>query len=245
MKHSIIAVLAAIALFLGGCAGGPATIPLSAIAELPEGVKDTAVTVANASVAKEGMVFKSWQVYHKQYAKAYKDSGFSMEFAMVDVAPGVKAYMPTSINYREEPDMLAPPKEPSKHPAWQFASDTIGTVAKYGLIGWGISEVSGVLKAGYDAVGNTYAGPVQYVGSHNTAGDDQEISATAAEQPFNYGDFSSEDGANLGGGGGTPGGGTGGSGCPYVGGSCGPNSYQDVHGVWWFDPSISCASRCD
>ncbi|NOQ46234.1 MAG: hypothetical protein GQ559_06125 [Desulfobulbaceae bacterium] len=129
----------------------------------------------DASVAKEKFVMDAWEVYHTQYATAYAGSGFSMQFAMIEISPGVTAYMPTAINYREEPDMVAPPAEPSKHPVWGTLNTAIRTITPWAAGAYMADSMFGAFDSMAGNAGNHYAGPVQMSGSYNTAGHGQDI----------------------------------------------------------------------
>ena len=186
---------AVIMIVIGGSVGGCGTtyspIYQEAIGSSGEITESIAGHTSDASVAKEQAVMAAYKYRDRMYKDMYLQSGFNMEFALVEVAPGIMAYMPTSISYREEPDFNQPlPEGPSEHPVWKTTESIFGTVAKYGLLGWGISEFSGVLKAGFDAAGSSYAGPVNMENSFNTAGHGQNF--TGASQYQGEGGINSE-----------------------------------------------------
>jgi len=158
-------LLAVLILGLGGCAGSGGFIPV------PEDVIDAAgvhtVKIAgytkDASVAKEEAVMRTLRWRDTQYQKAYAESGFELEFAMVNIN-GASAYLPKKISYREAPKFDQPlPTTPSEHPVWKTSGDIVKTIAKYGMIGWLGSEFAGVMKSGYENVGTHYNGPYQPV----------------------------------------------------------------------------------
>ncbi len=175
MEHMKI-LLVGMALVLSGCSTAAIPVYTEAVGASGEITETIAGYTKDASVLKEAQVHKTLRNRDTQHAKMYAQSGFKMKFKMQEVAPGVKALLPSEISYREEPDFAQTlPIKPSKHPVWATTSSLFGTVAKYGLIGYGLSELSGVLAAGYDAAGHSFNGNTNIENSLNNAGRDQRF----------------------------------------------------------------------
>lgn len=172
----LLGALAGLGLMLAVGLGGCSTASIPVYTELAGQSGEITETIAgytsDASVAKEHEVHMTLRNRDRMYAKMYDQSGFKMSFRMVEVAPGVMALLPDAITYRDAVDFReALPMAPSVHPVWATVEGIFGTVAKYGLIGYGISELSGVLEAGYAASGDIFHGDVN--SSFNTAGSTQ------------------------------------------------------------------------
>ncbi len=155
-----LSILIALFLTLSGCA----SISTDAVNSLVDGSTTTTGQISDSSVAKEALIHRTIRNYQNQYASSYANSGLRIKFKTKKVGD-VYVQMIDEISYREKPDMFAPPTEPSKHPVWEFATVFGSNLLKYGLIGYAIHEVSGVLEAGYSAAqGTTYSGPVVNAG---------------------------------------------------------------------------------
>jgi len=184
-------LLALLALaLLSGCSSGMMPVYQTIVGESGELTETIAGYTKEASVFKEESIAKTLRNRDDRHAEMYAISGFKMTFAMQEVSPGVMALLPKDISYREEPDFdQALPTEPSKHPVWSTANSLFSTIAKYGLIGFGISELSGVLQAGYDKAGNTFNGDANLDSSFNAAGTSQEWTAGSSALPGLSGDL--------------------------------------------------------
>jgi uncharacterized protein YceK len=157
-------------LSLSGCASMSDTVTTT----ITKTSGEVVTTVAGASIAKEQAVHDTLQEDVKGYYKALAKSGSQMKvdaYQEVVAADGSKIYLPLmSASFIEAPKRSANlPTAPSVHPAWGFAERTLGQVAKYGMIGYGIHEVSGVLEAGFDAAGNTFGDDANVQNSFNEA----------------------------------------------------------------------------
>jgi len=161
-----------VVVLMGGCAEQAVMIPLDALTET---AGEAVIPIADASTAKELGLQKTWRKYQTEYTKAYKDSGFSMTYAMVDIG-GVQAYLPTNISFKAEPKMVAPPTVPSQHPVWNTINTGIRTIAPWAFGYMAADSLFGSFEAMSANAGNHYAGPVQMSGSYNTAGNDQSVS---------------------------------------------------------------------
>jgi hypothetical protein len=94
-----------------------------------------------------------------------------MEFALIEIAPGLKMYLPKSIHYRDEPKfetLVKPPTTPSEHPVWRTVEGIGGGLLKWGAIGYGIHEIVGFAEAAVAGAGDKYYGDSYKQQSDNT-----------------------------------------------------------------------------
>ena len=111
---------------------------------------------------KEQIVMDAHNARTAAKAKAHKDSGLKIEFMLVDLAPGISAYLPKAVTVREPLTFSQHlPTAPSVHPVWETTRDIAGTVAKYGMIAYGIGALSDVWQAGLDSATTQYNGDYQ------------------------------------------------------------------------------------
>lgn len=189
-----ITALITLLFLLVGCSAATVPVYMDAVDETGKSVPVIAGYTKEASVFKEQQVHETLRNRDTQHAKMYAKSGFKMTFVMQEVSPGVFVLLPNEISFREEPDfdqML--PIVPSVHPVWKTTENVFGTLAKYGLIGFGLSELSGVLQAGYDNAGPTFNGDSNIENAWNSAGGDQGFTGSSQFQ----GDFGGADEAGC------------------------------------------------
>lgn len=156
MRLTCVALIMAL---LSSCAGGPVQIPYTLLGQDGEVVETGFRTVADASVAKEIAVHETLRNRDRQYARAYQQSGFDVEFELVEVAPGLKVQVMKRVGFREAPDFSTPlPTAPSVHPVWHTVDNVVDNIGRYGLIGYSVHEGAGVLKAGIDALKDSGGG---------------------------------------------------------------------------------------
>ncbi len=242
MKYVWLLIVALAAVSLSGCANDMMEIPVSALTNEKSRMKAYSV-LGDTSTAKEAIVHKTWQNYHDEYQKAYKESGFTMGYQPVKLADGSTTYLPL-VSFKPQPQMAAPPTEPSQHPVWKTVDNVVNRGIMWAGIGWIAHEFRGMNEAAYDAAGNTYNGPVAMKGSYNTAGNDQNITmagtqntntGTEANQGADGGSSDDGDGTNLGT-------------CSGDRGST-PIIRKDDDGTEWVSSGCSCdswlAGHCD
>lgn len=241
MKHLWLFIVVLFAVFVSGCTKEYMEIPVSALTNEESRMKAYSV-LGDTSTAKEAIIHKTWQNYHDEYQKAYKGSGFTMSYQEIELSDGTAALLPL-VSFKPQPQMAAPPMEPSQHPVWKTVDNVVNRGIMWAGIGWVAHEFRGMNEAAYDAAGNTYNGPVNMKGSYNTAGQDNNITM-AGTQNTNTGsevgqgvDSSSGDGdgSSLGT-------------CSGDRGST-PITRVDDDGVKWVGPHCSCdswlAGHCD
>ncbi len=123
---------------------------------LSDGSTSKVQLVVESSVAKEIAVHKTLQNRDKQIAKAAEHAGMRMDYKAVTETiklPSMKEpiiltrQMPI-VSYQPMPEFHQPlPTEPSRHPAWGTLDNAISTIGHAGLIGYGIHEAAGAVKA--------------------------------------------------------------------------------------------------
>lgn len=154
MKRLVLAC-ATVSMLTGCVAQGYVPLTETQINEVGEIVEMPIGATRDASIAKEGFVHRSLQRRDIEYGKAYKESGFKMEFASVEIAKGIVAYLPKSISFKEVPRFEQPlPLAPSEHPVWK----TVNNVVDKGLWAWLGSEFFSFGKSAIDAAGDKFAG---------------------------------------------------------------------------------------
>lgn len=158
-------VFSVLAMFsMVGCSAVPITT--ETINEAGEATTKTTGYVKDASVAKEHEVHETLRNRDREYGKAYKQSGFKMEFALVDVGNGLKVYLPKEISFKETPRFEQKlPTEPSKHPMW----NTFDKLLDNGLYAFGIGALLDFGKTAVKEAGNTYQGDLTNSGNVNNA----------------------------------------------------------------------------
>ena len=184
----LIAV-SALALFMGGCASN-AVIPTSLLTDVADNAEHGLLTVADASVAKEGIVHRTKQKYIAAYEKAYSSSGTTITFGQVEkkvVFDGKELVYTengiTKIETREVPHFnVSMPDAPSVHPGWGMAERTLGTAIRWGFGTIIADGFFGMINSAWANAGTTYQGPVNMANSNNTAGNDQTFEAAAQYQ---------------------------------------------------------------
>jgi len=161
-------------LTLSGCfwAGTGIPIPLDAMVE---GVTESVPVIADASVAKEAIVHLTLRNYHKEYTKAFKASGTSIDFSMQEISPGVYVQVISKLTSRGDVKMVAPPENPSVHPGWGVAERVLTKGIDATLWGFGIDSIVGGIKHLTDNIGNTFYGDADIDNAFNTAGGDQNF----------------------------------------------------------------------
>ena len=171
--------------WLGGCATEYAPVYSALTNAAGENSTEISGFIKDASVSKESLVHATLQTQYKEYREAHKQSGLKVDFELMDLGGGIKAYLPKHIEYRDEPEfetLVRAPVAPSAHPVWE----TINNGMRY--FGWfGLGYLAAdTIKAGYDAAGNTYQGLVNMENSYNKAGTAQEFNAAEQFQEGAY-----------------------------------------------------------
>ena len=144
--------------FLSGCGSGGGMN----VAKLP--VSDDTVLgitgdITDASVQKEALYLQARVTRDKAYKSMYAQSGFSVEFEMVEVSPGVKVQTMKKVQFREAPRFDQPlPDGPSEHPAWRLANNVVDKGTNAFLWWTGIPEGASLLKDGWSRTAPQYHG---------------------------------------------------------------------------------------
>jgi hypothetical protein len=148
-------------LLMMGCAGKMAETTVETMFDSSgKVITETTTTIAEASVKKEEAVHKTLQ----KYLSVIANTGMRMGWQQVEEThfyPGmsqpvtVVKHMPT-FSYVDPSSIQKLPTAPSEHPAWRVGGQALETVAKYGMIGYGVHELSNVLTAGINGAGGNY-----------------------------------------------------------------------------------------
>ena len=185
MRYLIL--LIAILAVMSGCASSGGYIPVTGtmVNEAGQTVQVTSAYVKDASILKEQAIANTLRNRDNNYRMAHENSGFKLKFAMVEIN-GTMAYLPEEISFRETPHFDQPlPTEPSEHPVWKTVNSSVAAIAKYGMIGFGISELSGIVKSGYDAAGNHFNGDANISNGFNSVGNDFNSGGYQYNGPYN------------------------------------------------------------
>lgn len=178
---------------LGGCASRGGYVPISddVIDSAGKHTVEIAGYTKDASVAKEEAVMRTLRWRDTKYQQAHAASGFSMEFAMVDIG-NVQLYLPKSISFKESPHFDQPlPTAPSNHPVWGFAKSVGNNLIDKTFFGWSVSEFAGLMKDGFESSGDTYNGDAEFANSFNTSGEGQAFTTgTVYRGPYAHSETS-------------------------------------------------------
>lgn len=186
------ATILALCLGLGGC-GGTTYAPIygTAINEAGAHIDTVAGYTKDASVAKEQMVMQALQNRDNKIAETHENSGVKLKFIMQEVIPGVYVQVLSEFQSREQAEFHQPlPMQPSVHPVWDTVKNVTSTIAKYGLIGYGIGELSNVWQAGLDAATVNY-------GTNNDFSTVTTTTTTTTEAPVTSTDSSTNSETNT------------------------------------------------
>ena len=155
-------ILLSVLILLSGCADGG----VMNITKLP--ISDETVTalsgdITDTSVQKEALFFKAHEARDKAYKSMYAQSGFSVEFEMKEISPGVFVQLMKKVSFREAPKFSDPlPHGPSIHPGWATANNFIDKGFN-ALLWWtGITQGVDLLKNAQNR-----SAP-QYYGNYNS-----------------------------------------------------------------------------
>ena len=183
MRIWVVLSLAISGLQLGGCSTQMIPVMSDVVGQSGEVTQSIATYTSDASVAKEAAVMEALKNRDRQYARMYALSGFQMTFELQELMPGYKALLPKTISFREAPRFDQPlPTAPSAHPVWRTTENIAVALGKYGMIGWGIGEASGLLKSAFEENGHYYNGPVNMENSLNNAGVSQDFAGAGTYQ---------------------------------------------------------------
>ncbi len=108
---------------------------------------ESVVYIKDASIAKEAIVHKTLQNRDDEYAKAYKESGTQIVFAMKEVMPGVWLQVIESVTSKAPPEFTGNlPTEPSIHPVWGAVNKGLDVAAKVGMFWLGAEALTDMWK---------------------------------------------------------------------------------------------------
>ena len=145
-------------ILLAGC-GDSGIMNITKLPVSDETVLGIAGNVKDASVQKEIVVHQTLQKRDAMYAKMYKESGFSVEFELVEVSPGMKVQVMKKVQFREAPKfdshLLT---APSEHPMWGVLKSTIKDAKEGFMFYTGIQALDSILGKSLDSAQPKYYG---------------------------------------------------------------------------------------
>lgn len=158
-----------VATLLVAC-GGATYVPLytNVVNEAGDVVPTLGGYTKDASIAKEHDVHETLRNRDRMIVKAQQQAGFSVEFDMQEVMPGVFIQVTKKLSYT--PMVVfdqALPLAPSNHPVWDASRSWVSTIVKGALGITGITELGSVMKAGLASARPSYGGDYSWQ-SHNT-----------------------------------------------------------------------------
>lgn len=135
------------------------------ISKLPvadETITEITGSITDTSVQKEALFTNMVKNRDRLQSKMYAQSGFSVEFELVEVSPGVKVQVMKKVAFKETPRFEQPlPTGPSVHPAWKTADNLVDKTMQGILWYTGLTQLGKVLENGQNK-----ATP-QYYGNYN------------------------------------------------------------------------------
>jgi hypothetical protein len=161
MRRTLLGVLAVLAVLgLTGCGGAPVKITDNMVNEAGDVVQTVVTETADVDAINSTNFTKMRMNRDNKQASTYKDSGFKMEFMVVDVAPGFKAYLPKEITFRPELRFADPmPLQQPENPVYKFGRDVFLAGFDALLKGFGIYTAGMVYEKGVENAATQYRGP--------------------------------------------------------------------------------------
>jgi hypothetical protein len=164
-------VMLAVCLMLAGCgAVNPVTITDNMVNEAGDVITTGIVETSDVDVVRSTNFSKMRMNRDRIQGKAHEKSGFKMDFVAVEIAPGYKAYLPKTIEYRPELRMQDPmPQQEMVNPAYAMARDIgmgIIDLLTKGIFTWGGVEIH---KNSVEASQPRYGGDYNYQSLNQTA----------------------------------------------------------------------------
>jgi hypothetical protein len=156
---------------LAGCGSiNPVTITDSMINEAGDVVTTGIVETSDVDVVRSTNFSKMRMNRDKIQGKAHDKSGFKMDFVAVEIAPGYKAYLPKTIEYKPELRMQDPmPAQEMVNPIYA-AVTTLGSKLMDTLLGvTGIWALNDAHKNSVEAAQPRYGGDYNYHSLNQTA----------------------------------------------------------------------------
>lgn len=183
-----LAILIIFVLALSGCGTiNPVTITDSMVNEAGDVIETGIVRTSDVDVVRSTN-FKNMRMSRDNVqGKAHKDEGFKMEFTLVELGPGVKAYMPKVISYKPELRFQDPmPQQEMVNPIYQATKDIIlgtGDLFLKGWLGWLVKEAhSDSVETAQPKYNGPY-NPQNYTNSYNQTAEPYIVQPSYAPVP--------------------------------------------------------------
>jgi hypothetical protein len=156
---------------LSGCGSmNPVTITDNMVNEAGDVITTGIVETSDVDVVRSTNFTKMRMNRDRIQGKAHEKSGFKMDFVAVEIAPGYKAYLPKTIEYRPELRMQdAMPAQEMVNPIYA-AVTTLGSNLMDTILGVsGIWALSDAHKNSVEAAQPRYGGDYNYNSLNQTA----------------------------------------------------------------------------
>lgn len=156
---------------LSGCGAiNPVTITDNMVNEAGDVVTTGIVETSDVDVVRSTNFTKMRMNRDKIQGKAHEKSGFKMDFVAVEIAPGYKAYLPKTIEYRPELRMQDPlPAQEMVNPIYAATRDIALGLFDVMLKGFGIWAVADAHKNSVESAQPRYGGDYNYQSLNQTA----------------------------------------------------------------------------
>jgi hypothetical protein len=165
-----ILLLFFVLLFTGCGAIDPVTITDSMVSETGDVITTGIVKTSDVDVVRSTNFAKMRMNRDNKQTSAHKTEGFKMEFVLVDLGNGIKAYMPKEITYKPELRFQDPmPKQEMVNPIYQQTKEIVLGVFDVFLNGFGFYVLGDAHKNSVEAAQPRYGGDYNYDSFNQTA----------------------------------------------------------------------------
>ena len=158
-------------ILLTGCGTiNPVTITDNMVNEAGDVITTGIVETSDVDVVRSTNFSKMRMNRDRIQGKAHEKSGFKMDFVAVEIAPGYKAYLPKTIEYRPELRMQDPmPLQEMVNPIYQQTKEIALGFLDVVLKGFGVWAVADTHKNSVEAAQPRYGGDYNYQSLNQTA----------------------------------------------------------------------------
>jgi hypothetical protein len=169
MRNMVFVLVVMLA--LTGCGAiNPVTITDNMVNEAGDVITTGIVQTSDVDVVRSTNFSKMRMNRDRIQGKAHEKSGFKMDFVAVEIAPGYKAYLPKTIEYRPELRMQDQmPAQEMVNPAYAAFRDVSLGLFDVVLKGFGVWAIADVHKNSVEAAQPRYGGAYNYQSLNQTA----------------------------------------------------------------------------
>lgn len=172
MRNGLLVVLVmSLVMVISGCGAiDPVTITDNMVDETGTVIGTAIVETSDVDVVRSTNFSKMRMNRDRIQGKAHEKSGFKMDFAAVEIAPGYKAYLPKTIEYRPELRLQDPmPAQEMVNPIYAATRDIALGFFDAVLKGFGIYALADAHKNSVEAAQPRYGGDYNYHSLNHTA----------------------------------------------------------------------------